>query len=350
LGAILSAKACIECGGGGVWRGAVSPPGPDDQARAEAARAKKLDRLARARDKERVARQRSFWAAPDFSEKQREGLLNIFDALAPPLSNSAKGDIMFRTQWAVQNLAAARLLESGGRNGSAVDNEAQLGELLKAARSLAQAWGAIRTNKSLRGSVDDRLKGVLPLGLDHLASNEGATAASAPDQCEVDPATLAHEEELAILEQARAAGLPEKARHELALAEQMQRRERADRLQKVLRDDLRWMIGEIRQMHTALKNARAIRNSAEYACVRLVASAWLENTGALPTATRNVGAVSGKQATPFQRFLAIAVPPPAIGEETVRTVVDAMRQMGPPLGVKKPRNFAKKNPKGMNIG
>jgi len=330
----------------------VSARGPDDPATPDAAQAKKSDRLARARDKERVVRQRSFWAAPDFSEKQREDLLNILDALAPPLSNSAKSDIMFRAQWAVHNLAAARALESGGRNGSALGNEAQLGELLKAVRSLAQAWGAIRTNKSLRGSVDDRLKGLLPLDLDRSVAIEGATAASAPDQCgdAADLAALAHQKKLAIVEQARSAGLAETERHERALAEQIQRRERADRLQKVLRDDLWWMIGEITPMHTALKDAGAIRNSPEYACVRLVASAWRENTGELPTLTRNGDAVSGKQATPFQRLLTLAVPRPAIGEETVRAVVDAMRQAARPLGVKKPRKSAKENPKGKDIG
>ena len=104
---------------------------------------------------------------------------------------------------------------------------------------------------------------------------------------------------LETVEQAPNATLLEKARHERALAEQMQRRERADRLERVLADDLWWMIGEITPMRAALKNARGIRNSPDYACVRLVASAWRENTGELPTLTRNVGAVTGKQATPF---------------------------------------------------
>ncbi len=256
----------------------------------------------------------------EFDEKRRADLLGVLDSLG--LAASAKDDLMFRAQWAVDDLMAAR-----ASAGSADDDETQLDGLLNAARALAQAWGAINANTRLRGSFDNRLKGLLPLSLDHRKarrSDHGREAA--------DPAELARHERLAEVEQLRIQGLPNEERHAHALEEQMRRRERVARLDQVLGEDLWWMIGEIRPLRAALKAASAIRNSAEYACVRLVASAWLDNTGEVPTLTRNAVAVAGKQATPFQRFSAEAVPPPAIGQETIRLVVDGSRRSSPRLG------------------
>jgi hypothetical protein len=61
-----------------------------------------------------------------------------------------------------------------------------------------------------------------------------------------------------------------------------------------------------------------------------LANAWRDLTGEAPTLTRNNDAVSGRQATAFQRLVESVQPEPPIGERLIREVVGEMTKATPP--------------------
>jgi hypothetical protein len=272
------------------------------------------DRLSRAADKNRILRPRSYWvdAKVGFSEAKCVALRDVLAALTSRLSMASQQDILFRAQSAVYDLAAARA-PSGRTDDGAGDREAedQLSALLESARALAQAWAAIAANPRLRGSLDNRLKGLLRLHRD-------PSGGLADDFCE-----------------------PDADRRARLIAEQLAARARSQRVEDVMADDLWWLIGQVQPMHAALRDARKIRKSPEYQCVRSIASAWCEND--LPvTVTRNNEAAEAAPQTAFQRFLAIAVPSPPIGDKIIREVADELKRA---LGTGRPRKSSAKSPK-----
>lgn len=81
-----------------------------------------------------------------------------------------------------------------------------------------------------------------------------------------------------------------------------------------------------------LAAASKIRHSQDYVCVDKIAREWLAIVGKRPTFSYNKDTVlnhtddaGGHEKTAFQRFLAAAVPEPAIGDDVVRNIVAALR-------------------------
>jgi hypothetical protein len=178
-------------------------------------------------------------------------------------------EIVAAARWAVIDLA---LMRDRTHVKSAL---AKLDALAGAAQGLAQAWSAVLTDESLRGSVTTQLRRTRPTG------GEKATV-----------------EEI----QARSAW--------------------TDRLNEVLAEDLWRLIAELRPVRESISNAGRFR-LPEHFCVYQIARAWHRCIGALPTVTRNVDAASGRQASAFQRFMTEAAPD--IGERIMRDAVEALR-------------------------
>jgi hypothetical protein len=96
----------------------------------------------------------------------------------------------------------------------------------------------------------------------------------------------------------------------------------AERIGRVLGEDIWSLLAAIHEITKQLEPARSIRLLDEYQCVARIAVAWEQYTGKRPTVTRNIDAVSGPQATPFERFLSAAIPLP-ISKKVIRNVVEA---------------------------
>ncbi|MGE9007152.1 hypothetical protein ACO2JO_01115 [Leptospira interrogans] len=95
--------------------------------------------------------------------------------------------------------------------------------------------------------------------------------------------------------------------------------DRRDRIRDHLIGDLLWIrtvLGPVIDLAEATEGMK----TPEYRCAMRLARAWFKATGKKPTTTKNMVAVSGPQATGFQRFLAAAVPGPPIGPGIVENV------------------------------
>ena len=84
------------------------------------------------------------------------------------------------------------------------------------------------------------------------------------------------------------------------------------------------MLAAIDETTKQLETAKSIRLPDEYQCVIRIAMAWEQYTGERPTVTRNTDAVSGPQATPFERFLRAAIPH-RISKKVIRNVVETVK-------------------------
>jgi hypothetical protein len=102
----------------------------------------------------------------------------------------------------------------------------------------------------------------------------------------------------------------------------------AERIRRVLSEDMWSLLAAIDETTKQLETAKSIRLLDEYRCVMRIAMAWKQYTGERPTVTRNTDAVSGPQATPFERFISAAVPLP-ISKKVIRNVVEAARDGKP---------------------
>jgi hypothetical protein len=100
------------------------------------------------------------------------------------------------------------------------------------------------------------------------------------------------------------------------------RRERVALVERVMGEDLLYLAVTAERIVAAVRAGGKVRRPAEYLCATRIALAWNEATGTAATLTRNVEAVSGPQATAFQRFVAQAAP--HIGETTWRQVAEAL--------------------------
>ena len=132
---------------------------------------------------------------------------------------------------------------------------AKLKVLGKAAQALARAWSDVDLDHSLRGAVGNSFRR-LPLGSspkDHLAAKM-----------------------------------------------------RFDVFKACLDDDLWHLVGSLKPIMDSVKNADRISDPALYMCITRIALAWRDATGKSPTMSRNQD--TGKQGTPFQRYLEIALP------------------------------------------
>jgi hypothetical protein len=98
----------------------------------------------------------------------------------------------------------------------------------------------------------------------------------------------------------------------------------AERIGRVLGEDIWSLLAAIDETTKQLETAKSIRLLDEYQCVMRIAMAWKQYTGERPTVTRNTDAVSGPQATPFERFLSAAIPL-RISKKVSRNVVEAAR-------------------------
>ena len=98
----------------------------------------------------------------------------------------------------------------------------------------------------------------------------------------------------------------------------------AERIGRVLAEDIWSLLAAVDETTKQLETAKSIRLLDEYQCVMRIAMAWKQYTGERPTVTRNTDAVSGPQATPFERFLSAAVPL-RISKKVIRNVVEAER-------------------------
>lgn len=98
--------------------------------------------------------------------------------------------------------------------------------------------------------------------------------------------------------------------------------ERAERIRDHLANDLWWLRRELDLMIASLRKIDERVKTPEYECVHHIGRAWVSATGRRPTVTRNKDAASGPQATPFQHYVAAAIPSPAIGDGILRNVVE----------------------------
>jgi hypothetical protein len=100
------------------------------------------------------------------------------------------------------------------------------------------------------------------------------------------------------------------------------REDRVAQLERVMGEDLLRLAKAIERMLAVTKERGKVRRPPEYLCATKIALAWRASTGKPATLTRNFEAVSGPQATAFQRFVVEAAP--SIGERTWRHVVEAL--------------------------
>ena len=101
----------------------------------------------------------------------------------------------------------------------------------------------------------------------------------------------------------------------------------AERIGRVLGEDIQSLLAAIDETTKQLETAKSIRLLDEYQCVMRIAMAWKQYTGERPTVTRNTDAVSGPQATPFERFLSAAIPH-RISKKVIRNVVETVKHRG----------------------
>ena len=95
--------------------------------------------------------------------------------------------------------------------------------------------------------------------------------------------------------------------------------ERADRIRDHLANDLWWLRRELDLKIASLRKIDQRVKTPEYECVYHIGSAWISATDRAPAVTRNQEARC-PQATPFQRYVAAAIPSPKIGESILRKV------------------------------